>query len=60
MKLIKIGEDFILANKQEIKIGDVTLEKDNSGNYFMPQILMEYQLNDNSGIKVIFHPKPFA
>lgn len=53
MKLIKIGEDFILANKQEIKIGDVTLEKDNSGNYFMPKIVMDYQLNDNSGIKVI-------
>lgn len=53
MKLIKIGDNFILANKQEIKIGDVTLEKDNSGNYFMPKIVMEYQLNDNSGIKVI-------
>ena len=53
MKLIKIGEEFILTNKQEIKIGDVTLEKDNSGNYFMPKIVMDYQLNDNSGIKVI-------
>jgi len=53
MKLIKIGEEFILTNKQEIKIGDVTLEKYNSGNYFMPKIVMDYQLNDNSGIKVI-------
>lgn len=53
MKLIKIGEEFILTNKQEIKIGDVTLEKHPTGYYYMPKIVMEYQLNDNSGIKVI-------
>lgn len=53
MKLIKIGEDFILTNKEEIKIGDVTLEKHPTGYYYMPKIVMEYQLNDNSGIKVI-------
>lgn len=53
MKLIKIGEEFILINKQEIKIGDVTLEHNKGGDYYMPKIEMEYQLNDNSGIKVI-------
>lgn len=53
MKIIKIGEEYNLVNKEEIKIGDVTLEKDNSENYFMPKIVMPYQLNDNSGIKVI-------
>lgn len=53
MKLIKIGEDFYLVNKQEIKIGDVVLEKDNDGNYFMPKIVMEHQLKKNSGIKLI-------
>lgn len=53
MKLIKIGEEFILTNKQEIKIGDVTLEKHPTGYYYMPKIVMEYQLNDNSGIKII-------
>ena len=53
MKLIKIGEEFILTNKQEIKIGDVTLEKHPTGYYYMPKVVMEYQLHDNSGIKVI-------
>jgi hypothetical protein len=54
MKLIKIGEEFYLTNKQEIKIGDVTLQHNKGGDYYyMPKIVMEYQLNDNSGIKVI-------
>jgi hypothetical protein len=53
MKLIKIGEEFYLTNKQEVKIGDITLEKDNNGNYYMPAIDKKCQLNDNSGIVVI-------
>lgn len=53
MKLIKIGDNFILANKQEIKIGDVVLEKHPTGYYYMPKMVMTYQLDDNSGIKVI-------
>lgn len=58
MKLIRIGEDFYLTNKQEIKIGDITLEYNKGGDYYyMPKIEMEYQLNDNSGIKVIASTK---
>lgn len=53
MKLIKIGEEFYLTNKHEVKIGDITLEKDNDGNYYMPAMDKDYQLNDNSGIVVI-------
>jgi len=53
MKLIKIGDNFILANKQEIKLGDVVLEKNTTGYYYMPEMVMPYQLDDNSGIKVI-------
>lgn len=53
MKLIKIGDNFILTNKQEIKLGDVVLEKHPTGYYYMPKMVMPYQVDDNSGIKVI-------